>query len=231
MREDTKAVIIKFKKKVKVSEDVFTFHFTKPANYKYKAGEYLKIKLPIDKTDDRGINRYFTISSSPFDPDLTITTRIVKSTFKKSLANLKPGAKIKIRGPWGEITLNEKSKKPYVILAGGIGLTPAHSIMTYAAQKKLKVPITLIVSFDSKSDFVFYDELQKIKSKYLKPIYIETQKEGRINEAKIKKYVDDVKGSIYFLTGPLAFVETMQKLLKSMKISPKNIITEDFPGY
>ena len=72
-------------KKEKNSSDAWDFYFKKPKNFQYEAGQYIKMKLDIKNPDNRGVTRYFTLSSSPADAFLMVTTRILKSTFKLRL--------------------------------------------------------------------------------------------------------------------------------------------------
>lgn len=230
---------IKFLGKQQQSADTYTFKFERPSNFNFVAGEYLKMILAIKNPDSRGVSRYFTISASPTEENIAITTKVIKSSFKKTFGSLKVGAKVKIRGPWGDISLDEKDKTPRVFLAGGIGITPARSMMIYARDNNLDIPITLFVSFSREEEVIFYDELTGLKNKKLKAIYMISHPEGskwkgetgRLDGEKITKYVPDVKNSIFYLTGPLAFVEAIEKLVRSLKVPKKNIVAEEFPGY
>ena len=149
---------LKFLKKEKVGENIFSFYFdTFATGFDFIPGQYIKIYLDITKVDDRGSSRYFTISSSPTDKGfITITTKIVKSSFKKALGNLRSGDLVKIFGPIGYFDFDIKNKKNKLFLAGGMGITPYHSVLRYLNDKKLKIPIALIASFPTKKEVIFY---------------------------------------------------------------------------
>ena len=183
---------------------------------------FLNIKNP----DSRGVSRYFTVSSSPTEKNIRITTRIGKSTFKQKLNSLPIGSRVEMRGPFGTFVLN-RDMRPRVYLAGGIGITPARSMMVYANDKNLNIPITLIVSFSRKEDIIFHDDLAGSENKNLKAFFLTE----RINEKIIKKNLVSLRISIFYITGPTSFVSAMEKLVKQMGVAEKNIKTEDFPGY
>ncbi len=232
-----------FLKKEKISGDTYSFYFDrKNLNFNFLPGQYIKFFLYIEKPDDRGTSRYFTISSSPSEKEfLAITTRIVKSSFKIKLNSLAPGEKVRAFGPIGYFDFDIKSPNEQIFLAGGIGMTPAHSILKLVDHKKAKIKILLIVSFQKLSDIIFFEELKEIESrnKNIKIIYtltkesrkIENFEMGHINEKIIRKYSPDFKKAKYFIIGSESFESDMFELLKKMKIDEENIFSENFPGY
>src|SRR3989344_6104044 len=96
---------VKFAGMKKEIENVFTFTFDpldsargKPGKkISWLPGQYLHYELPHPDADDRGVERWFTISAPPYEGLPTITTRFDtdrSSTFKKPLRKLEPGTEI-----------------------------------------------------------------------------------------------------------------------------------------
>ncbi len=54
---------------------------------------------------------------------------------------------------------------------------------------------------------------------------------GRINEAMIREFCDDVDNAIFYICGPPGMVDGLSNLLKTMNISQGNIKIEKFVGY
>src|SRR5579859_490803 len=127
---DSKPYVVQFITKEQVAKDTYTFYFKRPEAFDFFPGMYNRWTLPITATDGRGSSRFFTISSSPLENKLTVTTKIIQSDFKKALLNLREGSEIKIFGPMGNFILDEANVKPRVLIAGGIGITPYHSMLT-----------------------------------------------------------------------------------------------------
>jgi glycine betaine catabolism B len=229
-----------FTKKEKISKDTYTFYFDrKKSNFDFIPGQYIKIFLDIENADDRGSSRYFTISSSPTDKDyLTITTRIIKSSFKLKLNSLNPGDKVRAFGPIGYFTY-DSSNDPAVFVAGGIGVTPFHSLIRYFIANNKHPKITLFNSFSYKDEAVFYDEFKSIEKENpnIKIVYSLTKERqmgfetGRINKDMIKKYVPDFLESSYFIVGPEEMVSEMFDQITKMGVSEEKIFNEDFTGY
>ncbi len=112
----------------------------------YIPGQYFYFTLPkLNYPDPRGATRHFTLSSSPTEGvTLRNTTRIrEESGFKKSLSELPVGSEIQGEGPNGTFILDEKEPGPHIFIAGGIGITPFRSMIKYASDKNLTIPIYL----------------------------------------------------------------------------------------
>jgi len=112
-----------------------------------------------------------------------------------------------------------------------------------ASTKKNNKKLTLLASFSTTDEIIFMNELQKASTlnEQINVVYTITQPQkpqtpwdgqtGRISEELIKKYVNDIPTSIFYIVGPPPMVEGIQTLLKKMNVLNKNIKTEQFTGY
>lgn len=237
---------LEFTKKEKLAADTFTFFFKRNGTERpFISGQYYEMKLPHSNMDERGDSRVFTISSSPTNTEfITITTRIIQSTFKLTLGELKPGEKVQFDGPWDDLNFDERDASPHVFLAGGIGLTPYHSIIQYCLDKGIQRKMTLFVSWKTQSDIIFDDFFRKAEDTLKDFTYVPTLTEekslstdlwdreiGRIDEKMIKKYVQDIKKSLYYFSGPPSMVNALKDTVVRMGVSKEKIIAEEFEGY
>ena len=94
----------------KVNETVTTFWFEPEQRMHYTAGQFTELTLPHDQPDERGIKRWFTLSSSPTQELVSITTRYAgddkSSSFKKTLFALEPGAEVSMAEAMGASLTN-----------------------------------------------------------------------------------------------------------------------------
>src|SRR3984893_17999900 len=74
------------------ASDTFSFIFAPEQPLQWKAGQLLRYVLNHPNPDDRGIERFFSIASAPYEKHVMLTTRFMskRSSFKKALKNLKP---------------------------------------------------------------------------------------------------------------------------------------------
>lgn len=233
-----------FLKREKVAKDTYAFYFKRNGEFvDFIPGQYLRMYLPHENTDDRGSSRYFTIASSPHVKDTVVfTIRIFDSSFKRALYNLQPGDLVEFFGPMGWFLLPKHEGMEKVFLAGGIGVTPFHSLLHFLKDQDLTQPITLFVSFKTKEEMVFYEELQRIakKNKKIKVIYTLTQERnlsdwkgevGRISHAMFKKHKIDIEKPMYYIVGSPNMVAGTREMLLELGIDEEKIEIEDFTGY
>ena len=216
-------------KDIKKYPEYFCVIFKKPDNFHFYAGQYLNYELPLK--DPLGNTRSFTISASPTEGYLMLSTRHGKTVFKKALEKIKPGDQIKASHPAGTFTLDEKS--PAVMIAGGIGITPFRSMIKDALDRGLKTLITLIYS-NSDDDFPFRNDLNnwQKKLKNLKIHYINTSKEGLLDTKKLKLLtMNHPLSTIYYLAGPPKMVDSFDQILQSSGVEKENIRYDHFDGY
>jgi ferredoxin-NADP reductase len=74
-----------------IAKNIQTFWFKPDKPVRYVAGQFIELTLPHDNPDKRGIKRWFTLSSSPTEPLISITTKHAEnivSSFKQNLFNL-----------------------------------------------------------------------------------------------------------------------------------------------
>src|SRR3989304_10458217 len=96
---------LRFVGKKKEIENVYSFIFKPSRRVSWQPGQYLHYELPHPNVDDRGIERWITISAPPYENHILLTTRFDSnrsSTFKKALLNLKPGTEIEAGEPRGD---------------------------------------------------------------------------------------------------------------------------------
>lgn len=212
--------------------EVKSYIFEAETPITWTAGQFMVYRLDHENPDLRGKQRFFTISSPPFEKYIVITTDLSKersSTFKIALDNLKIGDFIEAKGPDGDFTLEDPNKN-YVFIAGGIGVTPFHSIIAELAHKNLPLNITLLYA-NKTEEFPFKEQFEKIAAENptLKIHYVVSP--AHIDEHLIKESVVDFQNKIYYVSGPELMVESLSEMLMGMGIKEDNIKGDFFPGY
>ncbi len=243
--------------------DVTSFKFSKQND---QGGEGAEDKTPLSHTagqfaffdiggvydDPKGPIRHFTISSSPTENFIMLSTRIRDSPYKKRLSTLEEGSRVKVRGPEGQFVLHEDYSKPAIFLSGGIGVTPFRSMIKYATDKQLPLKIVMFDSNRTRDAILFKKEFDGWANinKNLKIIYAISEDEkqqqssstandwkgeyGRIDKTMILKYldIDMLNNSIFYICGPPSMLKAMQSLLQdNLEVSKERIKVEEFVGY
>jgi ferredoxin-NADP reductase len=212
--------------------DVKTFVFEPEQALGWVAGQFMQYHLPHQNEDERKEKRWFTISSAPFTKKPSITTRFTPekgSSFKNTLKNLSVGDEIEADAPEGDFVL-EDPKRNLVFVAGGIGITPFHSILTQAANDKLNLNVHLLYGNRSE-DIPFKKEFDGLaqNNPTLQIEYIIDP--DKINTMKIQQVMGAVENPLLYISGPEPMVESLVKELDKAGLKEKDIKTDYFPGY
>jgi ferredoxin-NADP reductase len=234
--------VVKVLEKIDVADGTLAVHFEKPPGFEYKAGQFSDFTLQNPpETDDEGNTRGFTLSSAPFEDHLAVTTRLRDSAFKRSLKNSPIGTEAELDGPYGSFTLHNNVQRPAVFLTGGIGITPARSIVLQADHDKAAHKIVVFYSNKNPEEAAYLDELVALagSNDNLTIVPTMTQPEthawngetGHVDKAMLTKYVDDLTAPIYYLCGPAGLVGAMRAVLNDAGVDDDDIRTEEFPGY
>lgn len=233
-----------FTKKEQVADGTWSFYFEKPADFVFEAGQYVALVLPrLVAPDARGPVRSLSICSAPFETDLVFTMRISESGFKQSIMALTPGEVVQATKPIGHFTLaHADDMKPMVFLVGGIGVTPARSILKQAEHEGSERSFLCVYSNRYKKDAAFHTELGALQLphyRYVSTFSQETlacadgnEERGYICEAMLKKYLplEQIQESWYYLVGAPAFIAAMEGLLTGLGVAKERMVNDPFTG-
>ena len=211
---------------------VESFFFEPAEPVAWRAGQFFHYVLHHRPTDDRGSDRWFTVSAAPSERTVRITTRFDAehgSTFKKTLFGMKPGDAIETSELEGDFIFDEASSDS-VFIAGGIGITPFRAILKDLDGRSAAPSITLLYA-NRDADFVYREELDGFagKNPNLHIHYIVSPE--RIDLPKIEELVPDITKPIFYVSGPEPMVESLGGLLKDAGVPAEHIKQDWFPGY
>jgi ferredoxin-NADP reductase len=217
------------------------FVFAKPDGFSFVAGQYVALVLPgVQSAVDKDKSHKFSIASSPLELDIEISTRMRDTVYKKTLGALKVGDSVTLKGPMGNFVLPTEPTR-MVILTGGIGITPFMSMLRYCVAAMMSHRITVMYSNRAPQDTAYLQELDGMVGSNIDVVHTMTDmpaedrswsgEHGFIDEAMIKRHVNDFDAAHYFIAGPPKMVEAMRGVLNSMKVPVEQVHTEDFEGY
>ena len=232
---------VKLVKKEMVATDTMAFYFEKPAEFSFKAGQYADyIQVNPSQTDAEGNVRSFTLACAPYEDGICFVTRMRDTAFKRVMKDMKIGTEIKVDGPSGDLTLKDNTTS-VVFLTGGIGVTPALSIIKQAVNDCSNQKIILFYSNCNLESAVHMDkfyEMAKLDSNFtFVPTLTQSSVSdyrgeiGRIDRDMLRKYISDLSQPTFYITGPPTMVKSLRQILISNNIKKNHIFTEEFEGY
>lgn len=206
-----------------------TFFFKPERPLRYVAGQFIELTVPHDNPDNRGTKHWFTLSSAPGHELVSVTTKHADkpSTFKQTLWNLEPGEVVDMSEPMGDFVLPKDTSQPLVWVAGGIGITPFHSITQWLVDTNQERSIQFLYSVHTADELVF--------EKIFTQSFIDMQKlvaEPNLTAGKVNEKVGGIKGKQIFISGPEPMTEAIvEQFKKDFGMTQDQLITDYFPGY
>jgi ferredoxin-NADP reductase len=231
--------------RTEVAKGTMAFQFEKPNNFVFKAGQYIDLTLSGSQPQlgpPDGMTHTFSIASSPCDEELVVTTRMRNTAFKKAISSLQIGSRARIEGPMGSFSLHKNTARPAVFLAGGIGIAPFLSMLSYATKEKLRHPIVLFYANRHLEDAAFIDTLWKLERANPRFRFVPTLtraannngwkgKTGHISSEMLVTHVGVLRGPIYYIAGPPTMVAAARRTLSEVGVDEDDVRTEEFAGY
>lgn len=235
---------IRLQSRCEVADRTLGLQFDRPGGFSFKAGQFVEMTLvDAPETDALGNGRAFSIASAPHEDGLMFATRVRDSAFKRALAAMNPGAVVRIDGPFGDLVLHNNSRRPAVLLAGGIGITPFRSIALRAAREKLSHQIFLFYSNRRPTDAPFLEELRGLEAanpnyrfiatltETQEPQYSWSGETGRITAGMLSRFLKGAVSPVYYIAGPPAMVSGLRAMLNGSGVDDDDIRAEEFAGY
>jgi glycine betaine catabolism B len=221
-----------------LAPNIVTFWFQPEDRIEYVPGQFTEMHLPHESADNRGQRRWFTLSSSPTEPLLGITTKFSPangSSFKQQLFALQPRARLQLATPMGDFVLPKDPTLPLIFVAGGLGITPVRSMIKWLQDRQQTRTIHIIYAVSNANELAF---LPLFKAQGLRlttvlrhPPANYRGEVGRIHAERILQLIDRTRQPLIYLSGPESLTEELFKGLKAKGISGQQLITDYFPGY
>ncbi len=199
----------------------------------YNAGQYCFIKNPYFNPSDA---RPFSIASSPTTQDFVEFCIKVYGEWTKTVSKIQINDSLYLSEPQGNFVWKNGIKHA-VFLVGGIGISPFMSMLRFIQHEKINTRITLLYGNRTPETTVYKKELEGLFAahrnwnlqyifSHIEDTHPWTGYRGFITSNMIEKEVDFKNDPIFFMAGPPVFIEKMNKALKVVSVSDKNIRQE-----
>jgi|SRR3989344_1312957 len=226
-----KAIKFKLVGRREIAQDTYEIQLGIDGVFDYLAGQYVVIKIDKKVEDGKGTTRSFSLSSSPLNKEYISTCFRLPdkhSEFKEFIMTCPIGTVLIVDGPKGKFVLPEKINKRVLMIAGGVGITPFISMISFVTESKSKQKIKLIYTDKSEERMAYFDELVKLESENKNFSFVSRMK--RVDEDFLKKNVD-LKEDIFYVCGTPEMVKSVGEMFKGLGVGEDRIKFEEFSGY
>jgi predicted ferric reductase len=172
----------------------------------------------------------FSFSAAPNGRFLRLSVKAV-GDFTRRIHELTPGTFAFLEGPLGAFTVRGSGRKKYLMVAGGIGITPILALIESLVGTSRD--IVLLYAVKTAKDLVFASELRALTAHCH---FILSQsagasdgcEHGRIDGSMLARLVPDVRDREVFVCGPPPMMQAVIATLHTFQIRRSQIHYERF---
>jgi ferredoxin-NADP reductase len=151
--------------------------------------------------------------------------------------NLTPGTRVWVHGPFGAFTTERKAAQGFVFLAGGIGIAPMRSMLLTMRDRGDRRHACLFQAARDETRLLFREELDALKPAlnldiaYVleAPLDGKCDERGYITKELLQRHLPpQFRRYHYFVCGPPAMMDAVDRILVNLGIPPSAIDSERF---
>ena len=170
---------------------------------------------------------------------VTFTIKNLGDWSGKEVPALQPGKRVWLDGPYGVFTMDRNQAMGFVLIGGGVGITPLYSMLQTMAGREDLRPVLLFYGASDLDNLTFAEELDALAaSEQLNLTYVPVLNNppdgwvgetGFINARVMEMYLPkQYKRFMYLICGPEPLMDAMEQALPELGIPSYQIITERF---
>jgi predicted ferric reductase len=226
---------------VSESDDVSSVYLTgrRLDRFTFRPGQYVNITF---LSKGRWAPHPFSFSAAPNGQFIRVSIKAV-GDFTSRVRELSPGTFVLLEGPLGAFTTRTQTRGKYLMVAGGIGITPIRALIESLAAAHRDV--VLLYAVKTARDLVFAAELRGfttrchfILSRSGEPRATvgaesasgsdDTRTHGRIDQLMLATLVPDITDREVFVCGPPPMMTAVIAGLRALQVRESQIHHEQF---
>ena len=206
----------------------------------FQAGQHLPIRLRTVAGET--LHRMYTISQAPSDEGLRLSVKREGAASSHLHDHVLEGDLIEAMGPRGQFTIDEKLRRPAVLIGAGVGITPmvafARHLVTEGFRNRRTRPLHLVQVARDAAHRAFGDELQALvrRAKGAMKLHVVLDSgDGAPEGVHLGPLTIDLLKTLlpfddheFFLCGPPGFMQALYDGLRDLGVRDQRIQAEAF---
>ena len=193
--------------------------------------------LVVDRSPFALTQHPFSFSSSATKAGRIEFTIKARGDFTSTIARVPPGARAYVEGPYGLFTIDRHDDPGFVLIAGGVGITPLISMVRTMADRGDARPVTLFYGTKDWEGATFREELAALAGRMkLTLVHVLEQppegwtgERGFITADLLRRHLSaDFAGLRHFVCGPIPMMDAMERELVALGVPDGQVVTERF---
>jgi predicted ferric reductase len=168
---------------------------------------------------------------------LELSIKALGDWSRASVPAIAPGRRAWLDGPYGVFTPDRAPAQGFVLIAGGIGITPMRSILLTLRDRADRRPVWLFYATNRRERAVFGAELAQLERELdLRVVYVFEAPEpgwegerGYVTAAVLRRHLPErLLQLCFFVCGPGPMMRALERSLVELGVRPGRIHTERF---
>jgi len=154
--------------KALIAKDTYQLRFSRPADWTFKAGQFVLLDIPLVDNPTDIQTRAYSIASEPSEDDILLSVKL-KAGGRSSIwveQTLAVGMHATMQGPFGNFVLPAVSHKPYLFLATGAGVAPFRAQIRELLARDEQHAIDLIFGVRTEDELFWTDEFTALSREH-----------------------------------------------------------------
>lgn len=209
--------------------------FPEETRFSFVPGQFVLVSLP----DEPGIQRPYSIGSSPLEPGHVEITLSGVARLSMRLLSLKGGESVRINGPHGRWTYRDEFRHA-VMVSEGTGIAPFRSMIRYVLDKGLPNKVSLFYAERSPSCVLYRRELEEFgrRGARIHVSILERGEEpwegpvGPITAETLRRELGaEFQEAVYLLCGPSHLTDSLGPALLKAGVPAQRLLAEKWGHY
>jgi predicted ferric reductase len=168
----------------------------------------------------------YSLSELPTTNRMRITVKQL-GDHSTSLAELTPGTRVAIEGPYGAFTHHARHNDRVLLVAAGVGTTPVRAMLD---DLPWHVDVVAILRGSARHDLVLRDEIAHLVGERGGRLHEVVGPRSRVplDAPTLRRLVPDISSRDLFVCGPGGFMRALIADARSLGVPDKHIHYEDF---
>ncbi len=177
----------------------------------------------------KGVERPYSIASSPTKPFLRFYIRLVNGAFTSRIAHAELGEEVELSGPFGHMSVREGT----VCFGGGVGTAPFISMVEWALEQGLRVKV--FSSVRKQAEALWLDDLGPLAGDVQFVQHVTREEPVKMREDVLfspgritrEEVVEAIGAYAHIrICGSKPFAEGIEQVLKEQKVKPERVQVE-----